>query len=90
MINEPTVKRWTAMRKAAVIMDIFIGKTSVAEETRPKYIREECESELRETKETLGETHLQFNALGSIRKFSCLCKPGIPWVASSGTVGHSA
>ena len=34
MSNEPTVKRWTAMRKAAVVMDIFKGKTTVAEVVR--------------------------------------------------------
>lgn len=31
MGNEPTGKRWTAKRKAAVVMDIFKGKTTVAE-----------------------------------------------------------
>ena len=34
MSNEPTVKRWTAKRKAAVVMDIFKGKTTVAEVAR--------------------------------------------------------
>ena len=34
MSNEPTVKRWTAKRKAAVVMDIFKGKTTVAELAR--------------------------------------------------------
>ena len=82
MSNEPTVKRWTAKRKAAVVMDIFKGKTTVAEvarqhgltvsevegwideaqrsmengfRARPKDIHEQYESELRETKEALGE-----------------------------------
>mgnify|MGYP001434117744 CR=1 FL=1 len=32
--NEPTVKRCTAKRKAAVAMDIFKGKTTVAEVAR--------------------------------------------------------
>ena len=31
MSNEPTVKLWTAKRTAAVVMDIFKGKTTVAE-----------------------------------------------------------
>ncbi|WP_304525922.1 hypothetical protein [Halomonas sp. I5-271120] len=31
MSNEPTVKRWTAKRKAAVVMDTLKGKTTVAE-----------------------------------------------------------
>ncbi|WP_205527579.1 DUF1153 domain-containing protein [Halomonas sp. JS92-SW72] len=34
MSNEPTVKRWTAKRKATVVMDIFKGKTTVAEVAR--------------------------------------------------------
>ena len=34
MSSEPTVKRWTAKRKAAVVMDIFKGKTTVAEVAR--------------------------------------------------------
>lgn len=34
MSNEPTVKRWTTKRKAAVVMDIFKGKTTVAEAAR--------------------------------------------------------
>lgn len=34
MSNEPTVKRWTAKRKAAVVMDIFKGKTTAAELAR--------------------------------------------------------
>ncbi|WP_311950859.1 DUF1153 domain-containing protein [Halomonas piscis] len=34
MSNEPTVKRWTAKRKAAVVMDIFKGKTTTAEVAR--------------------------------------------------------
>lgn len=34
MNEEPTVKRWTAMRKAAVVMDIFKGKTTVSEVAR--------------------------------------------------------
>ena len=82
MSNEPTVKRGTAKRKAAVVMDIFKGKSTVAEvarqhvltvsevegwiveaqrsmengfRARPKDIREQYESELRETKEALGE-----------------------------------
>ncbi|MBN8411130.1 DUF1153 domain-containing protein [Halomonas litopenaei] len=31
MSHEPTVKRWTATRKATVVMDIFKGKATVAE-----------------------------------------------------------
>lgn len=31
MSNEPTVKRWTAKRKAAMVMDIFKGKSTDAE-----------------------------------------------------------
>ncbi|GEN22433.1 hypothetical protein HCU01_03820 [Halomonas cupida] len=34
MNEEPTVKRWTARRKAAVVTDIFKGKTTVAEVAR--------------------------------------------------------
>ncbi|MCK2043634.1 DUF1153 domain-containing protein [Chromohalobacter sp. TMW 2.2308] len=34
MGNEPTVKCWSAKRKAAVVMDIFKGKTTVAEVAR--------------------------------------------------------
>lgn len=34
MSNEPTVKRWTAKRKAAVVMNIFKGKTIAAEVAR--------------------------------------------------------
>ena len=34
MSNELTVKRWTVKRKAAVVMDIFMGKTTVAEVAR--------------------------------------------------------
>ncbi|WP_136254432.1 DUF1153 domain-containing protein [Onishia niordana] len=90
MSNEPTVKRWTAKRKAAVVMDIFKGKTTLAEvarqhdlivseveswvddakrsmesgfKARPKDIREHYEPELRETKEALGEAHLQIYVL---------------------------
>jgi transposase-like protein len=95
MSNEPTVKRWTAKRKAAVVMDILKGKTTVAEvarqhdltvsevegwieeaqrsmengfRARPKDIREQYESELRETKEALGEAHLQIYALKKWRR----------------------
>ena len=95
MSNEPTVKRWTAKRKAAVVMDIFKGKTTVAEvarqhgltvsevegwideaqrsmengfRARPKDIHEQYESELRETKEALGEAHLQIYALKKWRR----------------------
>jgi transposase-like protein len=95
MSNEPTVKRWTAKRKAAVVMDIFKGKTTVAEvarqhdltvsevegwieeaqrsmengfRARPKDIREQYESELRETKEALGEAHLQIYVLKKWRR----------------------
>lgn len=96
MRNESTVKRWTAKRKAAVVIDIFKGKTTVAEvarqhdltvsevegwieealhsmengfRARPKDISEQYESELRETKEALGEAHLQIYAL---KKWRCL------------------
>ncbi|MGQ7247152.1 DDE-type integrase/transposase/recombinase [Halomonas sp. V046] len=31
MSNEPTVKRWTAKRKAAMVMDVFKGKITIAE-----------------------------------------------------------
>jgi transposase-like protein len=34
MSNQPTVKRWTAKRKAAAVMDIFKGKNTVAEVAR--------------------------------------------------------
>lgn len=89
MSNEPTVKRWTAKRKAAVVMDIFKGKTTVAEVARQhdltvseveswieeaqrnmetKDIREQYESELRETKEALGEAHLQIYALKKFKR----------------------
>ncbi|MDW7745291.1 transposase [Halomonas sp.] len=95
MSNAPTVKRWTAKRKAAVVMDIFKGKTTVAEvarqhdltfsevegwieeaqrsmknrfRARPKDSCEQYESELRETKEALGEAHLQIYALKKWRR----------------------
>ncbi|MCO7214900.1 DUF1153 domain-containing protein [Halomonas sp. OfavH-34-E] len=85
MSDDNQIKRWTAKRKAAVVMDIFKGKTTAAEVARqydlivselggwideaprsmengfkagPKDIREQYESELRETKEALGEAHL--------------------------------
>ncbi|GAB3338736.1 transposase [Chromohalobacter beijerinckii] len=96
MSNEPTVKRWIAKRKAAVVMDIVKGKITVAEvarqhdltvsevegwieeaqrnmengfRARPKDIREQYESELRETREALGEAHLEIYTL---KKFKCL------------------
>ncbi len=89
MGHEPTVKPPSAKRKAVVVMDIFKGKTTVAEvarqhdltvsevegwveeaqrnmengfRARPKDIREQYESELRETKEALGMAHLQIYA----------------------------
>lgn len=34
MSNEPAVKRWTAKRKAAMVMGIFMGKTTVTEAAR--------------------------------------------------------
>ena len=95
MSNEPTVKRWTAKRKAAVVMDIFKGKTTVTEvarendltvseveswveeaqrnmengfHSRPKDIREQYEAELRETREALGEAHLQIYALKKFKR----------------------
>ena len=34
MSNDPTVKRWTAKRKAAVIMDIFKDKATIVEVAR--------------------------------------------------------
>ncbi len=34
MCNEPTVKHWPAKRQAAVVKDIFKGKTTVAEVAR--------------------------------------------------------
>src|SRR5699024_4513015 len=95
MSNEPTVKRWTAKRKAAVVMDLFKGKTTVTEvarqqdltvseveswiadaqrnmgngfKARPKDIREQYESELRDTKEALGDAHLQIHALKKWRR----------------------
>ena len=90
MSDDNPIKRWTAKRKAAVVMDIFKGKTMFAEvarqydltvsevegwideaqrrmengfKARSKDIRELYESELRETKEALGEAHLQIYAL---------------------------
>lgn len=95
MSHEPTVKRWAAKRKAAVVMDIFKGKATVAEvarehdltvsdvegwmeeaqrnmengfRARPRDIREQYESELRETKEALGEAHLQIYALKKFKR----------------------
>lgn len=95
MSHEPTVKRWTAKRKAAVVMDIFKGKATVAEvgrehdltvsdvegwveeaqrymengfRARPRDIREQYESELRETREALGEAHLQIYALKKFKR----------------------
>lgn len=95
MNEEPTVKRWTAKRKAAVVMDIFKGKTTVAEvarqhdltvsevegwideaqrnmengfRARPRDIREQYEAELRETREALGEAHLQIYALKKFKR----------------------
>ncbi|WP_217694019.1 DUF1153 domain-containing protein [Chromohalobacter japonicus] len=34
MNDDTPIKRWTAKRKAAVVMDIFKGKTTVAEVAR--------------------------------------------------------
>ncbi|SDM19602.1 hypothetical protein SAMN05192555_110109 [Franzmannia pantelleriensis] len=34
MSNEPTVKRWTAEHKAAVVMDLFQSKTTFGEVAR--------------------------------------------------------
>ena len=95
MSDDNSIKRWTAKRKAAVVMDIFKGKTTAAEvarqydltvsevegwideaqrsmengfKARPKDIREQYESELRETKEALGEAHLQIHALKKFKR----------------------
>lgn len=95
MSDDTPIKRWTAKRKASVVMDIFKGKTTVAEvarqhdltvsevegwieeaqrnmengfKARPKDIREQYESDLRETKEALGEAHLQIYALQKWRR----------------------
>ncbi|KFF49836.1 transposase [Gammaproteobacteria bacterium MFB021] len=95
MSDDNPIKRWTAKRKATVVMDIFKGKTTAAEvarqydltvsevegwiddaqrsmengfRARPKDIREQYESELRETKEALGEAHLQIYALKKFRR----------------------
>lgn len=95
MSDDNPIKRWTAKRKAAVVMDIFKGKTTAAEvarqhdltvsevegwideaqrsmengfKARPKDIREQYESELRETKEALGEAHLQIYALKKFKR----------------------
>lgn len=95
MTDDNPIKRWTAKRKASVVMDIFKGKTTAAElarqydltiseiegwvdevqrsmengfRARPKDVREQYESELRETKEALGEAHLQIYALKKFRR----------------------
>ncbi|MGK0545746.1 transposase [Halomonas cupida] len=95
MTDDNPIKRWTAKRKASVVMDIFKGKTTAAEvarqydltvseiegcvdeaqrsmengfRARPKDVREQYESELRETKEALGEAHLQMYALKKFRR----------------------
>ncbi|PWW33188.1 transposase, partial [Chromohalobacter israelensis] len=34
MSDDTPIKRWTAKRKASVVMDIFKGKTTVAEVAR--------------------------------------------------------
>ena len=95
MTDDNPIKRWTAKRKASVVMDIFKGKTTAAEvarqydltvseiegwideaqrsmengfRARPKDVREQYESELRETKEALGEAHLQIYALKKFKR----------------------
>ncbi|MBY5985171.1 DUF1153 domain-containing protein [Halomonas sp. DP5Y7-2] len=95
MTDVNPIKRWTAKRKASVVMDIFKSKTTAAEvarqydltvseiegwvdeaqrsmengfRARPKDVREQYESELRETKEALGEAHLQIYALKKFRR----------------------
>ena len=95
MSDQPNVKRWTAKRKTAVVMDIMKGKTTAAEvarqhdltvsederwideaqknmengfKSRPRDIREQYESELRDTKEALGEAHLQIHALKKFKR----------------------
>ncbi|MGK0545059.1 transposase [Halomonas cupida] len=95
MTDENPIKRWTVKRKASVVMDIFKGKTTVAEvarqydltvseiegrvdeaqrsmengfRARPKDVRKQYESELRETKEALGEAHLQIYTLKKFRR----------------------
>src|SRR5699024_8808192 len=55
MSNEPTVKRWTAKRKAAVVMDIFKGKTTVAEVARQHDLTDsEVESWSEEAQRDMG------------------------------------
>lgn len=92
--NHP-IKRWTAKRKSSLVMDIFKGKTTVAEvarqhdltvseveqwveeaqrnmengfRSRPRDVREQYEAQLRETREALGEAHLQIYALKKFRR----------------------
>ena len=33
-VNEPDIKRWTAKRKTALVLDIIQGKTTVSEASR--------------------------------------------------------
>ena len=40
MTADDDIKRWTAKRKAALVMDIIQGKTSVAEASRSFDIRQ--------------------------------------------------
>ena len=95
MSDEATVKRWTAKRKSALVIDIFKGKTTPVEvarqhdltvaeverwveeaernmengfRTRPKDVREQYEKELQETREALGDAHLQIYALKKYRR----------------------
>ena len=95
MSDEVPVKRWTAKRKSALVIDIFNSKTTPVEvarqhdltvaaverwveeaernmengfRTRPKDVREQYEKELQETREALGDAHLQIYALKKYRR----------------------
>ena len=95
MSEELPVKRWTAKRESALVIDIFKGKTTPVEvarqhdltvaeverwvaeaernmengfRTRPKDVREQYEKELQETREALGDAHLQIYALKKYRR----------------------
>lgn len=57
MSNEPTVKRWTAKRRAALVMDIFKGKTTVVEVSRQYDLTvSEVEGGIEEAQCSIGNT----------------------------------
>ena len=113
MSDEAPVKRWTAKRKSAVVIDIFKRKITPVEvarqhdltvaeverwveeaersmengfRTRPKDVREQYEKELQETREALGDAHLQIYALKSIG--ACSTTRRTREIAAGGALGR--